>query len=252
MSGTRSHSRRARAISIEQPKALIVAHGQPSDPLPAEAALAELAARVQACLSGTEITSATMANPGALEQAVDQLPADAPVFPLFMADGWFVKSALAKRLEHHALRVLTPLGLNTGLPALTAQAVLQSIETEGWRMADTQILLAAHGSAQGTAAARSARQFASRLEGILPCAKITIGFIEETPFLSDAATGLKDPAICLPFFAMEGEHVRDDIPEALDKAGFTGPVLPPFGKYEGVARLVAGVLSVHIGERKAA
>lgn len=193
-----------------------------------------------------------MAKPGALEQAIDLLPVDAPVFPLFMADGWFVKSALAKRLEHHALRVLTPLGLNTDLPALAAQAILQSIETADWSPADTQILVAAHGSAQGEAAARSARQFAGKLAEMLSCAGITIGFIEEAPFLSDAATGLKDPALCLPFFAMEGEHVRDDIPEALDEAGFSGAVLPPFSKYNSVARLIANILNIQIGERKAA
>lgn len=252
MYGTRLRSPRAQAINAEQPQALVVAHGQPSDPLPAEAALSELTARVQAFLTDAKIASATMANPGALEQAMELLPADAPVYPLFMADGWFVKTALAKRLQNNDLRVLAPLGLDDRLPSLAAQAVRGAIESKSWKVAETHILLAAHGSAQGKAAAKSARLFASRLAAILPSTSLSIGFIEEAPFLKDAATGLTPPALCLPFFAMEGEHVRDDIPAALANAGFCGEVLPPFGKYNGVARLIADTLSADLGKRKAA
>ena len=235
-----------------QPEALIVAHGQPSEPLPAEAALADLAARVQDCLPDMKIASATMANPGVLERAMDLLPTNAPLYPLFMAEGWFVKTALAERLEDRALRVLPPLGLDAGLPPLAAQMVSEAIETANWRAADTRVLLAAHGSARGEAAARSARRFADRLTAILPCAGITIGFIEEAPFLNKVAIGLATPAVCLPFFAMEGDHVRDDIPAALAEAGFTGPVLPPFGRYDSIARLIADAMSADLGDRNAA
>lgn len=252
MSGTRSHSRKAPAINTGHPKALIVSHGQPSDPFPAEAALAALTARIQACLPDTRIGSATMANPGALESALELLPSNAALYPLFMSDGWFVKTALPKRIANRDLRVLPPLGLDTRLPQIAAQEALRAVERNNWSIGDTQLLIAAHGSTQGKAAARSARLFSDRLAKILPSAGITIGFVEEAPFLNKAAADLGNTALCMPFFAMEGEHVRDDIPEALDEAGFRGVVLPPFGQYNGIAKLIAETLSVELAEGKAA
>ncbi len=251
MSGTRSPSRKAPATD-----ALIVAHGQPSDPVPAEAALDALAAQVRQLLPDMRIASATMANPGVLERAVETMPEQAPVYPLFMAEGWFVKTALARRLEGRNLRVLPPLGLDARLPALAAEAALQVIRTQGWNAADAHILLAAHGSAKGGAAAESARLFAGNLSAALPGTGVTVGFVEEAPFLADAAAAMtaqrSTHMLCLPFFAMGGEHVRDDIPEALQQAGFTGPVLPPFGQYDAVARLIADTLRTDLAARSAA
>ena len=47
-------------------RALIVAHGQPSDPAPAAAALEALAVRVAAHLPGWQVDAATLAQPGRL------------------------------------------------------------------------------------------------------------------------------------------------------------------------------------------
>ena len=68
-------------------RALIVAHGQPSDPAPAEADLAVLAAAIAAQLPDWQISSATLADPDALARAIT-----GPfglVYPMFMAGGWF-------------------------------------------------------------------------------------------------------------------------------------------------------------------
>ncbi len=76
---------------------LLVAHGQPSDPAPAEAEVAGLAGKVAAALPGWDVGSATLAAPEALQRALQG--ANAPlVFPLFMADGWFTRTALPDRL----------------------------------------------------------------------------------------------------------------------------------------------------------
>ena len=49
-------------------RALIVAHGQPSDPAPAEMELAAIAAAVAAHLPNWNITSATLAYANSLHQ----------------------------------------------------------------------------------------------------------------------------------------------------------------------------------------
>ena len=50
--------------------AIIVSHGQPSDPDPAEAELARFAGRVAEALPGWHVGSATLAKPGALDTAL--------------------------------------------------------------------------------------------------------------------------------------------------------------------------------------
>ena len=55
--------------------ALILAHGQPSDPRTAGAALEALAARVQALLPGWAVGAATLAEDGALERCWSPLAA---------------------------------------------------------------------------------------------------------------------------------------------------------------------------------
>jgi len=82
-------------------RALIVAHGQPSDPDPAEAALARLAAEVAARLpAGWQVDSATLAAPAALEAALTR-GGGAPllIYPMFIADGWFTQVNLPARIR---------------------------------------------------------------------------------------------------------------------------------------------------------
>lgn len=251
MSANAPQSTPPHNADAKAPQALIVSHGQPSDPDPAEAALAERAAKVQALLPDTLITSATLAAPGSLEKALAMLPSGAFVYPMFMADGWFVKVALAKRLKGHDLQVLAPFGLDANLPALAAQALLRAVKDADWPTDKTKILLAAHGYAHGNAAADSAYLFAGRLARALAGMEVTVGFIEQEPYLAAVAEPLEQPSLCLPFFAMKGEHVRDDIPEALLKAGFSGPVLPALSQCEGATDLIARTLRTALRERNA-
>ena len=48
--------------------------------------------------------------------------------------------------------------------------------------------------------------------------------------------------ICLPYFAADGGHVQQDIPQALTQAGFTGRLLPPLGIDPRVPPVIAQTL----------
>ena len=128
------------------PHALIVAHGQPSDPMPAEEALAAYAAEVDALCNGVNVRSATLAAPGALDERLLELPDTAVIYPLFMAKGWFVTSALPKRLGDRQIRILDPLGVDAELPALVADALREVLTASQWKSEATELVLAAHGS----------------------------------------------------------------------------------------------------------
>ena len=218
-------------------KALLIAHGQPSDPEPAQAALGELACQVAGHLPGWDIRFATLALDGALAKAVDPTPG--LVYPMFMAGGWFTKTELPRRmaLEGADWQHLAPFGLD---PAVQDLAVTLVQEAASRPPADTPVLVAAHGSGRSRAPAEVAEALAQRLRDAgFPRAEAY--FIEEAPFIAEAK-GFGPGSLCLPFFAAEGGHVTDDLPQALAQAGFEGACLPPLGLDPRVPALIAAAL----------
>lgn len=240
--------------------ALIVAHGQPSDPEPAEAALAVLAASVAVHLPGWRVLSATLAAEGRLSAALLLAgPEGGLVYPMFMADGWFTRQHLPERLAKacraalfHAdacdgpscggadgcarWRCLPPFGLDQTVQNLALRVLHEAGVPPGG-----EVLLAAHGSGRSSAPSDVANAVAQRLKQGLLLGRAEAAFIDQSPRLADVG-GFGAEAVCLPFFAAEGEHVTDDLPQALALAGFTGSVLPPLGRDHRVPGLIAEAL----------
>ena len=213
--------------------ALIVAHGQPSDPRPAGAALKALALTVQALLPGWSVGAATLAEDGAIARAVAGRPGGV-VFPMFMTGGWFTRVQIPKRLaEAGALdwTVLEPFGCDPLVHELCVTLVREAGADE--------VILAAHGSFKSAVPSDIARHVAGRI-GEETGANVATGFIDQEPQLS-TLTGRA--GICLPFFAAEGGHVSDDIPAALAAAGFTGRILPPVGSDDRVPEIIAAAIT---------
>lgn len=219
--------------------AILVSHGQPSAPPPAEIHLAFMAAQVSDHLPGWEVRSATLSARGALEAAMVE---GAVIFPFFMARGYFTARVLPGRLKGWRYRMATPFGLLADLPAATAALLRRELATRGWDATGAEILLAAHGSARGPKAAEAAEAFAEALRAVLPEPKISTGYVEQSPFIDAAASPLGAQSLCLPFFAQSGEHVREDIPEALNAGRFTGSLLPSLGADPQAPRLIAAAI----------
>lgn len=233
-----------------EPSALIVAHGQPSDPAPAERDLAQVAAAVAALVPGWRVGSATLAAPGALEAAVADLGRPL-VFPFFIADGWFTRTALPHRLAAAGaagLTILPPFGLMPEVQALAGTAARVAVRGRGWRVDETVLVLAAHGSGRSRFAALAARAIEQVVAG-LGFAEVRLGFIEEAPLLEQAARDAGGRAICLPLFVARWGHVVTDIPAALAAAGFRGPCLAPLGVRDEVPGIIAGALRGVRGSR---
>ena len=215
-------------------RALIVAHGQPSDPGPAEARLAGLAAQVAAHLPGWQVDAATLAAPGALAAAVGRLGPGARVFPLFMAGGWFVCSHLPQRLAEAGARdwrVLEPLGCDVAVHDLAVALVVGAGPA-------TSVVLAAHGSGKSRVPSDIAQALAQKIAARSGIARVEAAFIDQSPRIAEAS-GHGPGSICLPYFAAEGGHVSDDLPKALRQAGFQGRVLPPLGNDPRLPMIIA-------------
>ncbi len=220
---------------------VIVAHGQPSDPLPAEADMHALAARVAPHLPGWRVRAATLAEPDALRTALQGLD-DPLTFPLFMADGWFVRSLLPRRLVDAGAagaRILEPFGLIPETAALAVSVLHETLAARHWQAGGTVLVLAAHGSGRSPYPADAARALQSAIAMEIAFAESRLGFIEEVPELVEVAEGAGARALCLPLFVARWNHVEDDIPAALHAAGFTGITLPPLGCDSRVPALIA-------------
>lgn len=216
--------------------AILVSHGQPSAPAPAEIHLAYIAAQVSDHLPGWDVRSATLSAKGALEAAMVD---GAVIFPFFMARGYFTARVLPGRLKGWRYRMATPFGLLPDLPATTAALLNSELSARNWDVSHAQILLAAHGSARGPKAAEAAEAFAAQLRRALPDPQISTGYVEQEPFIDAAARRLGSQSLCLPFFAQSGEHVREDIPEALEDGAFNGTLLPSLGAAPDAPALIA-------------
>ena len=222
--------------------ALIVSHGQPSDPDVAEQALSLLARRVAEHLPGWQVLSATLAKPGALAAAVAGR-AYGLVYPMFMAGGWFPMIELPRRMGEAGAgewAYLPPFGLDERVQGLAQTVVLEAAAEAGRNAAATSVLLAAHGSSRSSAPAQVAHGLALRLKEA-GFARSEAFFIDQAPQIA-TAEGYGEDAVCLPFFAADGGHVTDDLPGALVAAGFVGRLLPPLGLDHRVPGLIAAAL----------
>lgn len=239
MSGTRSRFPKAPAISRT---AILVCHGQPSRPEIAEAELGDLCAKVVDLMPDWSIVSATMANPGAISQALLESGPDPLIYPIFMTDGWFTQTALPERLAGTNARILAPLGVDPSLIPLSARRLQDKLNGKSWKVEETCLIVAAHGSGRSQNSARNTRIFANALQAVTGFRSLRIGFIEEAPHLSDVLVDAGEQALCLPFFATRRDHVLDDLPAAIEQADFKGLCLDPVGLDPSIPRLIADAL----------
>ncbi len=222
---------------------VLVAHGSPSDPLPPDRALHDLAGRVQALLPGATVRAGTLAMPGSLEAAL--IGDTALIYPFFMAEGWFTQRELPRRAAAvgcHAA-ILPPFGLEPDLPDLIRRVTLAAADQAGIAPATADLILVAHGSRSPGRAKEAPLLMAETLRRITPFAAIRPAFIEEPPLVADVAALSPGAGLCLPFFALRAGHVMTDIQQGLRAAGFTGPLLPPIGEHPEVAAIIARSLS---------
>jgi len=239
MSGTRSPSPKAPATECA---AILVGHGQPSDPLVAERELSTLRSEVARKLPSWSVHSATLAAPGCLDRSLEKAGTSPLIYPLFMTDGWFTKTELPRRLSGASARVLPPLGSEDGLIDLAIAQLTSVLTARSWTTSETQLVVAAHGSGRSTVPAENTRRFAKKLAAAMGFRRHATGFLEETPKLADVLADAGPKTLCLPFFASRRDHVLEDLPDACREARFKGVCLDPIGTLPGVSDLIAARL----------
>jgi sirohydrochlorin ferrochelatase len=236
--------------NCSKPLAIIVAHGSPSDPEPVDLAVKALAAQAAAQVAdGWRVKGATLARPGSLAEAFAEAEEGAmiAVYPLFMSNGWFVQTELRRRVAASTERpavFLDPFGLDPALPELCIRIAAEAAGRQGDALADTTLVLAAHGSARNTAPAEAAWDIQKQIARHGLFRDVRLGFVEQEPSIAMAASGLNGQAgLCLPLFATTAGHVTGDVPRHLAAGRFAGSLLPPVGEDAAVAGLVAASIT---------
>jgi len=226
--------------------ALIVAHGSPSAPEAPEAAMTALGQAVGAVLGPDwAVRGTTLAAPGALAAAVRALPERPLIYPHFMADGWFTATEVPRRVAEagaHVPHFLPAFGLDPNLAALCLDRLREAAAERAAAPGKLTLILAAHGSPRSPRPGQAARALRGRIAAAGLFREVRLGFVDEAPALAQIARDA-GPGLCLPLFAGRAYHVEVDLPQALARARFDGPLLAPIGADPAVPAMIAASLA---------
>lgn len=231
--------------------AVLVAHGDRGGVTP-NAALRAQAEAVHK-LTGLDVRPGILKGDPTIEQALADAAAAGvtriAVYPLFMADGYFVQKvrerALAMGLAPEP-KILAPLGLDPALPDVLVQEAVSVAETRGLDPLNSRFLIVGHGSKLGPASATATRKAAARAALARRFASVTTAFLEEEPFLDDALRASSVPTIVAGFFFGDGMHAGEDVPDAIEETGANAIYTGAIGNSPAVAPLIATALQAAV------
>ncbi len=155
------------------------------------------------------------------------------IYPLFMSEGYFFKTALPNQIEAAALKLpittLSPLGKDTGLPALIYQKSLKTLAKTDWEFSATRLLIVGHGSTKSPSSGIATCNQVQSLQKISSYACVESCFLEEEPFLTKRLEQTKQqPTIIVGYFTGSGLHGKNDIEQAIEQtqanAMYTGSI----------------------------
>lgn len=232
---------------------VLASHGDRGGTSP-NAALHRQAEAVRA-LTGLTVLTAMLKGEPTIEQAVADASvtgaARVAVYPLFMADGYFVHK-VRERVQAAGLApaplILPPLGLDPGLPDILLQEALAAASTAAFDAAASRLLIVGHGSKLGPASATATRKAAARVALARRFTSVTTAFLEEEPFVEDALRASTAPTIVAGFFFGDGMHAGEDVPDAIAETGVNAVYTGAIGNSPAVATLIANAITPAVSE----
>lgn len=238
-----------------QPQSLAIvlaSHGDRGGASP-NAALKAQAEAVRA-LTGLSVTTGVLKGEPTVEQALAEAAASGAariaVYPLFMADGYFVQKVLRERIEAAGLtpepRLLAPLGLDPRLSDILVDEAIGTAEKAGLDPLSSRLLVVGHGSKLGPASATATRKAATRAALARRFASVATAFLEEEPFLEDALHAAAAPTVVAGYFFGAGLHAGEDVPDIIVEAGARAIYTGAIGNSPAVAPLIAAALNAEL------
>jgi len=176
------------------------------------------------------------------------------VYPLFASSGYFSRDRLVQLLDEgnrqgRELELLTPLGLDPGMPDFILARAGEVAREHGFLSEASTIILLAHGSRRNSASREAAEWVARGIESRNMFRDVRIALLEENPSLQEAASGTAGPVVVVGLFSGEGLHGARDAPRliadlARSDVAYAGVVGSMAGIEDLVLRAVARALAV--------
>jgi sirohydrochlorin ferrochelatase len=162
------------------------------------------------------------------------------IYPLFASSGYFSRDRLVQLLDEgnrqrRELELLTPLGLDPGMPDFIMARAGEVARDHGFLPEASTIILLAHGSRRNTASREATEWVAREIESRNSFRDVRIALLEEHPSLHEAANGTAGPVVVVGLFSGEGLHGARDAPRLIVELA-RGDVA-----YAGVVGSMAGI-----------
>lgn len=251
---------RQRASTGRRVAAILASHGDRAG----EAPNANLIAQAEAVreLLGLECVAAgVLKGEPSIEAALHHVATagaeEVLVYPLFMADGYFVRTVLPARLDaagfKGTIRILPPLGHDSRMPALVLESAIATAAAASFDPEDTRLLIVGHGSKIGPASKDTTLRLAATMAEMSPFRELATAFLEEDPLVHIAIASTTGPTVVAGFFFGDGMHAAEDVPAAIAAArgsstAYTGAI----GSSPALPQLVAEALKAAIAEMQGA
>lgn len=165
------------------------------------------------------------------------------VYPVFMADGFFVRTRLAERVAAADLpqpwEIFPPLGIDPELPQIVLNHAVQAAHGAGFAPAASRLLLVGHGSKFGPASADATRTAAAAIAEANVFAGLDTAFLEEPPSVEHVLQAARrQPVVVSGFFSGDGMHASDDVPAAIAKSRCSAVYAGSVGNDSAISALI--------------
>lgn len=172
------------------------------------------------------------------------------VYPFFMSDGYFTRTVLPERIRAAGLDrevvQLPPFGLDPAVPPLLDRLARGEAGRAGLEISGTRLLIVGHGSQFGPASAEATRKAAEAVGGLGGWAGVEAAYLEEPPYPAEALRGSPLPAVVAGFFAGDGMHAGEDVPEAIQDSGVRAVYAGSAGADAEVVSLIEAAVAAQL------
>jgi sirohydrochlorin ferrochelatase len=183
-----------------------------------------------------------------IEETVQRLTAPRLlVYPLFMAEGYFLRIA-TDRLRKAAMQdgmnrrldILPALGADPALAELVVARAATAASERSFALAETALVLIAHGSLRQEASQAATDLLVERVRRFGRFGSVSGAFLEQPPSLAAALSGHAGPAVVVGLFVGNGLHGQADLQRMIgslpaERIAFAGVL----GSWPEIADLVA-------------
>src|SRR6266496_1018233 len=146
------------------------------------------------------------------------------VVPNFISEGYFTQTVIPRELELNGATTKRPSGQTWKYcqpvgnhPAMTELLLKRACEVApGVDLAETSLLIVAHGTDLNENSAVAAKREAEKIHGLGKFAEVLNVYMEEQPLVSDWLKLTKTPnVVVVPFFISDGLHSYENIPRLI-------------------------------------